>query len=807
MTEPTSTVSRRTFVKGSLASMALAGAAGGALYGCAPQAQEEDLATTGDGAPAAEPDTIVWSQCVVNCGSACPIRWHVRDGKILYAETENDGTPEDIQARPCLRGRTLRRWINSPDRLQSPMKRVGKRGEGKFEKISWDEALDTIANELKRIIETYGNEAIWQAYGSGVCSPYAGLFGRLSNLLGGRLNSYSDYSTNMMQAALPYLYGDDFSPYSLAWASSFSEALNSDLVLMFGNSPAETRMGGANAVWDFAKVRENGAKIYHIDYRMNETASGHPDEWIPIRTGTDAALIAALAHELIVGDKVDKEFLDTYCVGYDEDTMPEASKGQNKSYKDYIMGTGYDKVEKTPEWAAPITQIPASRIRSLADEIAQAKALFVVQGWGVQRHSNGETASRAICVLPMLRGMMGKPGTNTGLREAVGYGPVGYFPAGENPVTAAINCYQWLNAVDHGEKMTAIDDGVRGVDRLPSSIKFIWNYAGNCLTNQHSDINLVHDILQDESKAEFIVAVDTVLTDSAKYADILLPDAMRAEQPHLGGSAFEYYSGAVVGDVAQEPSGDVRTEYDFMSDLADRLGVKDAFTEGKTMEDWQKELYEQGASADPTLPTWDEFKESHRIKNELPPCIGMAQYFSDPEANPLSTPSGKIEIFSERLEELAATMTLPEGEAIYALPVFDPGFNGYGSTTEEFPLHCSGFHFKGRAHSSYGGVEDLKQVARQQMWINPTDANARGISNGDPCRVKSSVGELEIEAYVTPRIIPGTVAIPQGSWHDADMNGDRVDKGACINTITPYHPSPLGKGNGVHSLIVQVAKA
>lgn len=804
MTETQSTVSRRTFVKGSLASLAAAGAVGSSLYGCTPSGQDaEPMATTGDTAA----DEIHWSQCVVNCGSACALRWHVRDGKLLYAETDNTGELEGVQTRACLRGRSMRRWLNSPDRLMYPMKRIGARGEGKFEQISWDEALNTIAEKLKHVIDTYGNEAIWVAYGSGVCAPYAGLFGRLANLLGGRLNSYSDYSTNMMQAAIPYLYGDDFMPYSPAWSSSFSEAVNSDLVIMFGNSPAETRMGGANAVWDFTKVRESGAKIYHIDYRMNETVSGHPDEWIPIRTGTDAALVAALAHELIVNDQVDKEFLDSYCVGYDEDTMPDSAKGQHKSYKDYIMGTGYDLVEKTPEWAAAITQIPADKIRSLAAEIAQAKALFVAQGWGVQRHSNGETACRAICVLPMLRGMMGKPGTNTGLREAVGYGPVGYFPAGENPVTTAINCYQWLNAVDHGESMTAVNDGVRGADQLTCGIKFIWNYAGNCITNQHSEINLVHNILQDESKLEFIVGVDTVLTDSAKYADILLPDAMRAEQPHIGGSSFEYYSGAVLGTKAQNPAGEIRTEYDFMSDLADRLGVGQEFTEGKTLEEWQRELYEQGASADPTLPTWDELSETHHLKRELPPCIGMASYFADPAANPLATPSGKIEIYSERLEQLAETMVLPAGETIYALPVFDPGFNGYGSTTEEFPLYCSGFHFKGRAHSSYGGVEELKQVARQQMWINPLDANERNIENGDVCRVKSAVGELEIEALVTPRIIPGTIGIPQGSWHEADMGGDRVDKGGCINTITPYHPSPLAKGNGVHSLIVQVTKA
>ena len=348
MTMNESSVSRRTFVKGSLAGLALAGAAGStALYGCAPK-DEKGAASEGAGAST---DQISWSQCNVNCGGNCVFQWHSQDGKIVYMESDNTGDV-DLQARACLRGRSMRRWINSPDRLTKPMKRVGKRGEGKFEEISWDEAIDTIASELKRVIDTYGNEAIYVNYATGMYSTTGKQPGlRLLGLLGGYINQAYDYSTHMLQVALPFMYGSKCSPYDNVHASSFSEAERaSDLVVMFGNSPAETRMGGANAVWDFAKVRESvtgrGGKIVNIDYRMNESCSGHPDEWLPIRPGTDAALASAIAHEWIANDQVDKGFLDEYCVGYDEDTMPESAKGQNKSYKDYIMGTGYDMVEK-----------------------------------------------------------------------------------------------------------------------------------------------------------------------------------------------------------------------------------------------------------------------------------------------------------------------------------------------------------------------------------------------------------------------------------------------------------------------------
>lgn len=802
-------VSRRNFVKGTFAGAVVgAGALGGAsMFGCAPKSEEA-------AAPEAAEETIAWSQCNVNCGGNCVFQWHVKDGKIQYMESDNTGDI-DLQARACLRGRSMRRWLNSPDRLLYPMKRVGKRGEGKFEQISWDEAIQTIADKLKYTIDTYGNDAIYVNYATGMYSATGNPSSRLLNLLGGYLKRSYDYSTNMISAALPFMYGEECSPYDDVYASSMTEAeANSDLVVMFGNSPAETRMGGANIVWDFARVREavqgRGGKIVNIDYRMNESASGHPEEWLPIRPGTDAALASAIAHEFIANEQVDLDFLHTYCVGYDEESMPESAKGQNKSYKDYIMGTGYDMVEKTPEWAAPITQIPADTIRALAADLAAAEAPFVVQGWGPQRHTNGEDTCRAICMIPVLLGKIGLPGTNTGQREAEpSVSLVGGLPSGKNPVKACIPCYEWLNAVDHGKEMTATNAGITGVDQLSNDIKFLWNYAGNCITNQHGDINKVHEVLSDESKCEFILVWDTVMTDSAKYADILLPDAMRSEQLNMKTNGYtEWYTGVCVGGPAQEAPGECRTSYDVMADIADKFGVKDQFTEGKTQEQWIQEIYEAGAAEDSEMPSWDEIKAQGLYKRALPTAIGMKDFRDDPVANPLATPSGKIEIYSEQLAEIAGTWELEEGDAINPIPMFVAGFQGYGSTTDEYPLYCSGFHHKSRTHSSFGFIPELEAVARQQLWINPADAESRGIASGDICSVKSPAGEIRIEAKVTSRIVPGTVGIPQGAWHKADMSGDKVDEGACVNTLTTYRPSPLGKGNGnAHTMIVQVAKA
>ena len=823
MSDATPNLSRRSFVKttGALGALAAAGgtlAASEQLFGNVPPAMADE---------AAPEEKIAWSQCNVNCGGNCVFQWHSVGGKVQYMETDNTGDDPNFQARACLRGRSMRKWLNHPDRLLYPMKRVGARGEGKFEQISWDEATDIIAEKLKWVYSEYGPEAIHINYATGMYASMGKPGNRLLALLGGYLNQGADYSTHMLQIVMPYMFGWDgekgnvFSPYDNVNASSFTEAeAHSDLVVMFGNSPAETRMGGINAVWDFNNVREavegRGGKIIHIDYRLNETASGTTDEWIPIRTGTDAALCAALVHEFIVDKKTDEEFLAKYTVGWDESTMPKAYKGKNMSYKDYVMGKGYDMVEKTPEWASEITQIPADRIRALAKDLENAKAPFVVQGWGPQRHTNGETATRAICMVPIALGQFGLPGTNTGQREAE---PPAYLVGSiagtvPNPCTATIPVYNYLNGIDHGHELTAENGGITGADKLPYDIKFLWNYAGNCLTNQHGDINYTHEVLSDESKCEFILVWDTVMTDSAKYADLLLPDAMRSEQLNMQTQGYsEYYTGVTVGGPAQNPPGECRSSYDVCAEIAEKMGIGDKFTEGKTHDEWIEELYKAGQAAAveagyKDMPTWEGILEQGVYKVKCEPSIGLKAFRDDPVANPLGTPSGKIEVFSETLQNLNNTWELGEDEVVFPIPLFDPGFEGYGSVTAEFPLYCSGFHHKSRTHSSFGFIEELKDVARQQLWINPADAEPRGIANGDMCSVKSPAGEIRIEAKVTPRIIPGTVAVPQGSWHDANMNGDKVDHGACINTLTTYKPTPLAKGNGPsNSIVVQVAKA
>ncbi|EOC1425897.1 molybdopterin-dependent oxidoreductase [Cronobacter dublinensis] len=801
-------ITRRTLVK-STALGGLALAAGGISL---PFGLKQAAAAVGR-ATGASDARIVWSACTVNCGSRCPLRMHVVNGEIRYVETDNTGTDDYNglhQVRACLRGRSMRRRVYNPDRLKYPMKRVGKRGEGKFVRISWEEALDTITQGMKRIISEYGNEAIYLNYGTGTLGgtmtrswpPGKTLLARLMNCCGGYLNHYGDYSSAQIAAGLNYTYG--------GWAdgNSPSDIANSKLVVLFGNNPGETRMSGGGVTYYLEQARAaSQARMIVIDPRYTDTAAGREDEWIPIRPGTDAALASAIAWVLIAENYVDQVFLDTYCVGYDEKTLPPGAPA-NGHYKAYILGDGPDGIAKTPAWAAPITGIPEARIIKLAREIGQAKPAFIAQGWGPQRHSNGELACRAIAMLPILTGNVGIHGGNSGAREGSFSLPFARMPTLENPVQTSISMFTWTDAIERGPSMTATADGVRGKEKLDVPIKMIWNYAGNCLVNQHSNINRTHEILQDDKKCELIVVIDCHMTASARYADILLPDCTASEQMDFaldascGNMAYVIFADRVIA-----PRFECRTIYDITSALAARMGVGDIFTEGRTQEGWLRHLYAQSRRAIPELPDFDTFRKQGIFKLRDPQGhhVAYQAFRENPTANPLNTPSGKIEIYSSALADIAARWQLPQGDVIHPLPVYSPGFEqATDPQRARYPLQLTGFHYKSRTHSTYGNVDVLQAACRQQIWINPQDAQARGISDGDRVRVWNARGEARIEAKVTPRIMPGVVALGEGAWYQPDAQG--IDHAGSIKVLTTQRPSPLAKGNPSHSNLVQLAR-
>ena len=753
-------------------------------------------------------DKIVWSTCNVNCGSRCPVRLCVKDGEVVRIEPDNTGDetggPHEIRA--CLRGRGLRQWVKADERLLHPLKQVGKRGGGQFERISWDEALDTIATELGRIIKQYGNESVFRIYGTGNLGGVVSSrdqIDRLMNILGGRLDLHNSYSTAQITHAMQYTYGDKET------GNHISDLVNSQLAVFFGNNPAETRMSGGGTVRDLVLAKQkSGVRIIVIDPRHTDTAASFADEWIPIRPGTDAALVGGVAHVLILEGLIDKDFLDSHCLGYDQATMPEDIPPGN-SYKDYILGSSPDNIPKTPDWASQITGIPVDRITRLAREIGTIKPACITQGWGPQRHAAGEQSARAICMLAILTGNVGIQGGNSGDRE----GPFGIdfpgIPMGENPVKTSIPCFMWTKAIEDPQNLTALNSGLLGRDRLQTGIKFIWSFASNILMNQHSELNRTKKILSDDNKCEMIVAIDNMMTASARYADIVLPATSSFEESDLCYQSYGMELGALIlREKAVEPAGESRTLFDICAQVAERMGVADAFTEGRSHDRWVEYMYQECRKVKPELPeNYRDASKTGIFKWARPgePGIGFKEFRDDPIGHPLKTPSGKIEIFSPRLWEMAQTWELPEGDVITALPEYHPTWGDLGSTkSTQYPLQCIGHHYKQRTHSSYGNNPWLEEAAPQMVWMNPLDAGERGIRHGDMVRIFNQFGQTRVRVKVTPRIMPGVLSLPQGAWHRSDKNG--VDQNGCINVLTSQRPSPVAKGNPQHSNLVQVEK-
>lgn len=811
--EPTSTsdtptssgASRRTFIQlSALTGGGTAAALGLSSCGLLPKGgKDQPLAPADFG-------KLVWSSCNVNCGSRCPLLMRVHEGRIVRVEPDNtgDNTLGNQNIRACVRGRSIKHRIYHKDRLKTPLKRVGKRGEGKFKEISWDEAYETLASELRRIINKHGNEAVFINYGTGTIGATIGsswppggtAIARLMNLIGGHLEQYGDYSSAAIAGALEQQYGE--------WIGSNSndDTRNSKLVVMFGNNPHETRMsgGGETFVTQQAK-RESSHKVIVIDPRQSQTAMNLADEWVPLRPGTDGALVAAMIHVILSEGLQDQKFLDTYTQGFDEHTLPEgAPKGS--SYRSYIMGQGPDKIAKTPAWAAPITGVPADTIVRLAREIALTKPCAITQGWGPQRQAAGENTARAIFTLAAVVGQIGISGGGNGAREGSASLPLATFPIPENPVKAVLPFFLWTEAVRRGHEMTALTDGIRGADKLTTDMKFIWNYGSNSLINQHADTNRTHDLLQDESKLEMIVVIDNQMTSSAKYADILLPDVSNAEQMDLirqGSAGNLGYT--ILADKVIEPMYDCKPIYEILTGIAAKLGVEKEFTEGRTQEEWVKWLVDESRKEIPDLPDFEKLREQGIFRTTLDPVISMKDFRDDPKAHPLTTPSGKIEIYSTVAAEKAATWTLPDGDTITPIPEFLATWEMPGDPLQEkYPLQAIGHHYMGRTHSSYGNVKFLQDAHPQVAWIHPRDAKERGIDDGAEIEVFNDRGRVVTKAFVTSRIAPGVVSLPQGAWYQRDADG--IDRGANVNTLTSQRPTPYMKGNAQHTMLVEITK-
>ncbi|NHB68264.1 molybdopterin-dependent oxidoreductase [Bacteroidales bacterium M08MB] len=734
-----------------------------------------------------------------NCGGRCILKFHVKDGTVTRIETDDrpGDTLEDPQLRACIRGRSYRRRQYHPDRLKYPLKRVGERGSGEFEKISWDEALDLLASEIKRVKEKYGNSAILVPYGTGSYNQINGrqTAARLINLLGGSLGFYNSYSWACISKATPYVYGTSVT------GNQRQDWVNSKFIIMWGWNPAEMR-DGTNSEFFIKKARERGARVVCIDPRMSMSAVALADEWIPIRPGTDVAMMSAMAYTIITENLHDKDFIKRCCVGFDKTQMPKGCEDE-ESYSDYILGT-HDGIPKTPEWAEKICSVSAQTIRRIAREYATSKPSVLYQGYGIQRRAYGEQVVIAGCCLPAITGNVGIPGGWAGgiALQADDGGPFwNVFPTGRNPVKATIPVFLWTEAILRGKEMDS-EDGVRGVEKLDNNLKLIWCVASNILINQHADTNRSAKILKDESLVEFIAVQDQFMTPSAKYADLVLPVCTQMETWGLQ-DGWKYGDEVIIMPQLAKPPHETKSDYQICAELAERFGVREEFTQNRSEREWIEWAVERYRNTRfPDIPSLDKMEKDNwggYTKAVDKPAIAFREFRANPEKNPLRTPSGKIELFSKTLFDMGKPNTIP------AVPKYIQEWESpFGEEAKRFPLQAVGHHYMARVHSTHDGVDWLEEAFPQRVFINPIDAKKRSINDGDEILIYNDRGKIAMPCRITPKIMPGVIDIPQGAWWKPDKNG--IDRRGNVNVLTSHRWTPLAYGNAQHTIMVEVEK-
>ena len=744
-----------------------------------------------------EPARTVNTGGLNNCGGICVIRPTVQENCILNIESDTD--PDHApQIRACVRGRGYRKTFLNPGRLRYPMRRVGKRGSGHFERISWEEAVEELAANWTRIRDTYGPASRYVIYGTGVTGIFrpSNLIKRLLSLDGGYLGAFNSYSSACTSYICRYIYG------TVGGGHSAADLLNTKLLILWADNTTESIFGPERNYY-LSRLKEQGVRIICIDPRLSQTGVTYADDWFAIKPSTDAALADAMAYVIWSEGLQDQAFMDRYCLGFDEAHMPEGVPF-GESYHSYLFGLK-DGVHKTPEWAEPITGISADRIRNLARLYAATKPACISTGLGAQRHANGEQSARGIAALTCLTGNVGRPGGSNGGNSSSISGEhtdVRLFTDKvTNPYPGMIPTFLWSQAIERGVDFTPRDDRLTGVDHLDSNIKMIFCIASNTLINQHSDVNETVRILEDDSKCEYIVCSDIFMTPSARYADLILPATSVFEGENIVhswvGSNYFLKNNPVI-----DPLFECRFEWDWLKEVSEKLGLYDAFTEGKPeARQWLVENYNILREKEPELPDYDIFSAAGGWQYREPALgIPFRENIEDPEHHPFATPSGKIEIFSKRLYDFDQLEDIPAIPKYVACPEGpeDPLRN-------RFPLQMIGWHTRRRCHSIHDNNEWQDEVERPCLWIHPEDAAPRGISTGDTVDVFNDRGTVRISAVVTDRICRGVCAMPQGAWFTPDKKG--TDLRGCINVLTSHRPTPLAKGNPQHTNLVEVKKA
>ncbi|WP_428489420.1 molybdopterin-containing oxidoreductase family protein [Rhodopila sp.] len=700
-------------------------------------------------------ETIVTSTCGHNCGGRCVVNAHVSDGRIVHISTDaRRWNPDHPPLPACARGVGQIERTYHPDRLKYPMRRSGPRGSGQYQRVSWDEALDTVANQMLRIRAEYGNAAILDASRTGSQSMLHGRVAaqRFLYMFGGCTDLWSNMSAEAEVFSVRITYGEK--DYKSAGREP-TDYVNSKLILMWGWSPGDGTFGTGTMQY-LKHAKQNGTRIICVDPRVTMTSRQLADEHIFIRPSTDAAALIAMAYVIVSEQLHDQRYCDRYVHGLDEREVPPGA-----SYKSYLLGLN-DGQPKTPEWAAEITGIPAATIRRLAVEFASTKPAAIQAGYAAGRTSYGEQFHRAAYALAAITGNVGVRGGGSGVSNgATGRAGIKSLPIGKNPIEAKVASPLLADLLARGK-----------AGGYPADIRMIYSSGGD-LFNQCPNAGKLAASLDN---VEFIVAQDHFLTPTARLADILLPATTFWERNdvHTPWSGAGHY--AIYMRQAIEPMYECRNDIDIFNELSRRLGIHGYNDRSET--EWLKEL-----TAD-AVGDFDSFAEQGVARFSAPPdAVAFAKQIRDPAHHKFATPSGKIEIYSTVLAEQ------PNPYGLGVIPPI-PTWFAADDDRQRFPLSLCTPKSRARTHSIHGNQPGLARVDPDTVWMHPQDAAARGIKHGQRVRVFNDIGATELPAQVTDRIAPGVVSIKEGAWYTPGANG--VDSKGSANVLTTDRAAPSG---------------
>lgn len=762
-------LTRRTFVRGA-GWITVASAFGFGVAGCAPKTEEQKPAE----AEAGDPDegyTYKSACCTVNCTSRCHLRARVKDDRICGI-VPGVMPGRDDYANACLRAMALGQRTHDEDaRVMYPMKRVGERGSGEFERITWDQAIDEIAERMEETKARYGAlscgfysftgnlaKLAWEAP-----TRFAGTYGGTTFDIEGIMG---DHGASMgMTLAFGQKRG----------AHDTRDYMNSNMVILWGRNVADTHTSEYRYL---VKARENGAKIVVIDPRLCSSCA-IADQWVPIKAQTDPALALGMMNVIISKDLHAKDWLTensvapflvnesdgSYLMDGEDWLVWDSASGSAKKYNDEtaektlsgtfeVNGTAcrtafdrlVDEVSKyTLDYTSEITGLDPQVIETLAMEYIEAQPAGIRMGQGMQRVWNSHSPFRTVATLAAVAGYIGVEGG--GASHAGGTASIRSTPG----VTAPAFTYdEWADTGDNKAnlvKSSTLYEQI--ITKEPYPIDFMW-FANSNFVNMSPDANkVINEVLPNIST---IVTVDPYWTWTAKYSDYVLPACNYWEKwDFLDRSPWVFF-----GSPAVTPAGESKSDVEIMSLLAKRVGLEKYWS--KTDEEWVRGF------VNPEHPAWEGFDFDTVVAEGI---WGRADGIFDSQIvfadGVFPTPSTKFQIYNEEL------VPYQEEVPCYKPMLEDPK----GELGQKYPLVFLQFHDRLNVHSQHILIESLSVVQSEPLLeMNPLDAQARNIADGDVVSIRNDRGACKMKVFLTEGIVPGTVATASGWTPDYTIEGD-----------------------------------